>query len=399
MGILLLFMPAAWAEDAGAADQANPLKRPPHHWVNAGETLGGIAEKYGCTKKRLMEANGLKSAHLIRTGKRLKLPNCGPMPRKKVDKDAAKVILHEVGRGETLGEIAALYGTTVEAITERNRIRGDFIRTGQEIEVVPTIAVRPRRKMHYEIQPRDTLMSIAERFRMTWQEVKRLNYRVKDTNKLKIGQVLVVYADGPERKSQAIGRPNAGRLVNGERLPRGPGYYRRRPHLSWGTNETITNLTVSIGKVRTKIKRVHDVAIGNISAQNGGRLPPHKSHQSGRDVDIGFWFTDQPKGGPKGFISGLKHPLHYAANWAFVEALCGKSRDESRVEYIFLDYLLQARLYRYAKRKGVPKRRLDWLFQFPHGRRALRGIIRHSKGHDDHFHIRFRCPPGDRHCA
>jgi hypothetical protein len=187
--------------------------------------------------------------------------------------------------------------------------------------------------------------------------------------------------------------------VNGEQLPRGPGYYRRRPHLSWGTNETITNLIAAIGKVRTSLKRVHDVAVGNISAQSGGRLPPHKSHQSGRDVDIGFWFTDQPRTGPKGFISGFKHPLHFGANWAFIEALSGTSRAESRVEYIFLDYRLQARLYRYAKRKGVPKRRLDWLFQFPHGRRAMRGIIRHSKGHDDHFHIRFRCPPGDRHCA
>jgi murein endopeptidase len=26
------------------------------------------------------------------------------------------------------------------------------------------------------------------------------------------------------------------------------------------------------------------------------------------------------------------------------------------------------------------------------------GVIRHSKGHKRHFHVRFACPPGDADC-
>ena len=381
---------------------ADRLAKPTYHQVSRGDTLGEIAQEYGCSSQAIMRANKLKTDRVIRIGKKLKIPKKCARPRsskKPTTEGQAKVVVHTITSGETLGEIAKRYGTTVQKITKRNRIRGDFIRTGQQLQVVPTVAVRPRTKQHYQIQPRDTLITIAEQFGMTWQEIRRLNPRVKDEKRLKIGQVLVVYNEGPEKRSQAVGRPNSGRLVNGEQLGPGPGYYRRRPHLAWGTNETIINLTQAIAKVRASIRGLHDIAIGDLSAKTGGRLPPHKSHQSGRDVDIGFWFTNQPKGGPQGFISGIKHPLHIAANWAFIEALAGKTSKSSKVEYIFLDYRIQARLYRYAKRRGVPKKRLDWLFQFPRGRRAMRGVIRHTKGHDDHYHIRFKCPPGDTRCA
>jgi hypothetical protein len=33
---------------------------------------------------------------------------------------------------------------------------------------------------------------------------------------------------------------------------------------------------------------------------------------------------------------------------------------------------------------------LDELFQYPRGKNRTRGIIRHSKGHVNHFHVRFR---------
>ena len=67
------------------------------------------------------------------------------------------------------------------------------------------------------------------------------------------------------------------------------------------------NLTRAIAQVRARVRGLHDVAIGDLSAKKGGPLPPHKSHQSGQDVDLGFWFTNQPKTGPQGFILSLIH--------------------------------------------------------------------------------------------
>ncbi|MCX5745771.1 MAG: murein endopeptidase, partial [Proteobacteria bacterium] len=57
--------------------------------------------------------------------------------------------------------------------------------------------------------------------------------------------------------------------------------------------------------------------------------------------------------------------------------------------YIFVQLRLQQPLYEYAKKTGTSKAVLDHLFQFPRGRRNKRGIIRHERGHDDHFHVRF----------
>ncbi|PIE16038.1 MAG: hypothetical protein CSA66_07845, partial [Proteobacteria bacterium] len=71
----------------------------------------------------------------------------------------------------------------------------------------------------------------------------------------------------------------------------------------------------------------------------------------------------------------------------------------SKVSYMFVDYRVQKKLYDWAKnKKGVSARTLAWLFQYPRGRRAMKGIIRHEPGHLNHYHVRFKCPRGDSEC-
>ncbi len=64
--------------------------------------------------------------------------------------------------------------------------------------------------------------------------------------------------------------------------------------------------------------------------------------------------------------------------------------DTDDVVYVFMDYGLQKLLYEYAKEQGVSEDTLDELFQYPRGRGRTHGIIRHWKGHVNHFHVRFR---------
>ena len=114
---------------------------------------------------------------------------------------------------------------------------------------------------------------------------------------------------------------------------------------------------------------------------------------------MGFYFRPKPKGVPKYFVKATKTSLNMSANWDFIRALAGTSSSDSRVGYIFLDYRVQERIYRWAKRKGkATEKELKRIFQYPRGRRALRGIIRHEPGHADHYHIRFKCPAGQRGC-
>jgi murein endopeptidase len=216
--------------------------------------------------------------------------------------------------------------------------------------------------------------------------------------RLKIGDKIKLLIEGNPSRSEALGRPMSGRLKNGEQLKSGPGYHRRRPQRSWGTNETITHLLSAVAAVRARYPRVHDVAIGDISAKRGGKLHPHISHQSGRDVDIGYYFRKQKREGPKAFISALHADIDYPATWKLITSLVGRRKRSTPIQYIFMNYSVQRLIYKWARRKGISKRKLDWMFQYPHGRRAMHGIIRHSKGHHAHMHVRFRCPASDSGC-
>ena len=63
--------------------------------------------------------------------------------------------------------------------------------------------------------------------------------------------------------------------------------------------------------------------------------------------------------------------------------------DTRSITYVFVDYEVQRMLYEHALGEGLTAEQLDPWFQYPYGRRAARGIIRHWKGHRDHFHVRF----------
>ena len=87
--------------------------------VRPGDTLGGIAARHGTTVAALARANGIRNPSLIRIGMRLTVPAGGsgsaPAP-------AAAGGTHRVRPGETLGGIAARYGTSVSALAALNGI-------------------------------------------------------------------------------------------------------------------------------------------------------------------------------------------------------------------------------------------------------------------------------------
>lgn len=376
---------------AGAEKRA-----PDTHKVQSGEVLGSIAKKVGCTVEQLKRANRLKSSDLIKVGQALKIPKC--KGRRSKGEGRPKLIKHVVVKGDTLSGIAEHYAADVASIRKRNKLKGNLIRKCKVLTILPGKAVEERAIERYRIGAGDTLDRIARRYRTTISEILCLNPKVKDPRRIRIGDRLKLMRHGPVHRSSAVGRPQKGKLIHGEQLPPGPGYFRRRPNLAWGTNETITGLRQAIEAVRNKHRKVHKVAVGDISARHGGKLRRHKSHQSGRDVDLGLYFKGQRSKGPEAFISGLRHKLDLPANWTLLKALVSHDRRSSLVSYIFLDYRLQQQLYQWAKKQGVAQKTLDWMFQYPRGRRAMRGVIRHEPGHADHYHIRFKCPEGDEDC-
>ena len=197
---------------------------------------------------------------------------------------------------------------------------------------------------------------------------------------------------GPEQPSESVGRANGGRLVNGEQLPEHRMYRIRNADRAWGTNETIEFLVDAFDYMARRHGDAPRLPIHDLSDEDGGRLRGHRSHQSGRDADIALYQTNCRSS--CSFRSVSPSRLDVENEWALISYWL----EHDRVEYIFLDYRLQEVLYEYVEAQGASEAQLDEWFQYPHGRRSARGMIRHEPNHADHIHVRFACDSDDAEC-
>ena len=193
---------------------------------------------------------------------------------------------------------------------------------------------------------------------------------------------------------QSVGACWAGRLRDGTELPDGDGYFRRRPWRMYGTKSMVEAVFHAVGRVREQFPDAHVIAIGDMSAEQGGRISDHSSHQSGRDVDIGLIYKEKPAGYPESFIVATKDNLDAQATFTLIEEFAATNR----VQMMFLYYNVQGMLVEWARAHDIDEDKLDRLFQFPHGRGASDGLVRHEPNHMDHVHVRFKCPSGDNAC-
>jgi murein endopeptidase len=187
--------------------------------------------------------------------------------------------------------------------------------------------------------------------------------------------------------SISVGHPHAGYLFNGVRMPAGQQWILSAPDLSWGTRETIDALIHCIRRVNEQYPDSPRVIIGAISAQGGGPLPPHKSHRTGRDVDVHFYLTRRT---PKVWYEpATRENLDRARNWALLRALI----TETDVEMVLIDRSVQALLEEYALSVGEPA---AWVQDIFHGGPTSSSLIKHVPGHTGHMHIRFVSPVARR---
>jgi murein endopeptidase len=204
----------------------------------------------------------------------------------------------------------------------------------------------------------------------------------------------------------SLGYPNGGRLVGGKQFHETP-YMVMVPahansHARWALPAVLSVLDRASRIVGYKFPG-SVLEIGELSRRDGGPIASHRSHQNGRDADVGFYLVDldgQPIRAPKfmrcdGSGEGRDDPtvrFDEERNWAFVDAILGDPRGQ--VRQIFIYAPLRARLLAYAAKIGAP--------------RALRAKAAAAMmqpmnvlPHDDHFHIRISCPADqlDRGCA
>lgn len=180
----------------------------------------------------------------------------------------------------------------------------------------------------------------------------------------------------------SIGRPYQGRLINGVPFPtQFPGYYLRDPDRSYATPEAIGTVLDAIDAVREKYPDTCNLFIGDFSRESGGFINMHRSHQNGRDVDLGMYAKgNRPL---DTFVAMNEDNLDVAKTWCFVESLLRSQH----VQYLFLDRRIQKLLHEHALSQGVDPAYLDHVFA-----NARNSPVQHVRGHYDHIHVRFYTP-------
>jgi penicillin-insensitive murein endopeptidase len=190
----------------------------------------------------------------------------------------------------------------------------------------------------------------------------------------------------------SIGFYAKGCLAGGEALPINGDTWqvmRLSRNRNWG-NPALVSL---VEKLSTKVKKSAGwpgLLVGDMSQPRGGPMfTGHASHQVGLDADI--WLTPMPNR----ILSRDEREETSAVNMVATNRLdidpkvwtpqhlsvIRAAAEEPQVERIFVNAAIKKALCREATGNR------SWLFK-----------VRPMYGHDYHFHIRIKCPPGSRDC-
>jgi murein endopeptidase len=208
--------------------------------------------------------------------------------------------------------------------------------------------------------------------------------------KIKAGDRLRIFRPGPRPTPQSVGRPTAGSMRHGQHLGTGPGYRLRFPKNAYGLDGVLKTLRHCAKRVRDAHPGSHDVLVGDISRPGGGHFPPHASHQSGRDVDVGYYLASMQQNATLHRVR--PHEVDYLRTWSLLR--CYLTTD--KVVRVYMDRAIQVAMVEWLRHKKLlDDRQLGRLFQVEGGDEAL---VLHAPRHDTHMHVRFACGPDQPDC-
>lgn len=184
----LILVVVAWLlVNPSPAQASAPFQGTPTvYTVRAGDTLSGIAARFGTTYQAIMRANNLSST-LIVPGQRLAIPlssSGGGQPGSRPT--AAAGTRYSVRSGDTLWSIATRFGITVEELKQANNIVSNTIIAGQSLRIPPagtfqsstdaaTAAATSPCSQTYLVRRGDTLSGIAQKCHTTVAALKFAN--------------------------------------------------------------------------------------------------------------------------------------------------------------------------------------------------------------------------------
>lgn len=163
--------------------------------VVKGDTLRKIADRCGTTVSALRRANPeIGNGNLIFPGQVLQLPGT-------ILGTDGGYFIYIVARGDTLKGLATRFGTTVAALLKANPeiTNQNVIYEGQHLKVYvgstpPPPPPPPPSSQVYYVKKGDTLRSIASRLSTTVEDILKANPQIKNPNLIYVGQAITIPA-------------------------------------------------------------------------------------------------------------------------------------------------------------------------------------------------------------
>ncbi|MHB1004171.1 MAG: LysM peptidoglycan-binding domain-containing protein [Chloroflexota bacterium] len=160
--------------------------------VKSGDTLYGIGMKYAVEPGELARANGIPSSGILQIGQKLDIP------QSQSGSQASTPANYAVVPGDTLSGIADRFGVSEDALIAANSITNrEYLYAGQKL-VIPSAgsaatAAAPAQTgpAAYIIDIGDTLSGIADRFGLSSTAVASAN-GLANPNSLRVGQRLTI---------------------------------------------------------------------------------------------------------------------------------------------------------------------------------------------------------------
>ena len=214
------------------------------HVVKSGETLGGIANRYGVSTKKLMALNDIKDPRRVRAGRKIVIQRKTPKSSSttaiplaelstskgsssKAGRASGSAIRHKVKPGESIWEIARRYGVSTKQLMVLNDIKDPRrMRDGRKLkiprrneEASSTTAIRlsdldqpldvlseskepPRSVVRHRVKPGESIWVIARHYGISAKELMAAN-DISNPRRVRDGRVLTIPSKKTKTSSSA----------------------------------------------------------------------------------------------------------------------------------------------------------------------------------------------------
>lgn len=143
--------------------------------IQPGDTLFGIANRFGVSLERLLNLNKLPNPEELVIGQAILIPGPVVVP-----------LQYPIVAGDTLYQLATLFGVTVNDIVAQNQIVNP-----NRMDVGTVLAIPGWAQAPYQVRPGDTLYQIAGRFTSAVALIVRVNH-LANPGLIYPGQALII---------------------------------------------------------------------------------------------------------------------------------------------------------------------------------------------------------------